>query len=320
VTTSDGTNPAPKEKRPASRWRRWGRRALRIVVVAYLAACVILTLVQNWLLFPGAYFHSRKTAVVYPAPGRELLTLDTPDGHRIAAVFGAALNPDGSPRADAGTRPTLIYFYGNGDCLYTSMDQFEEFRRLGANVLIPEYVGYPMSGGKPGEAGIYATADAAYGWLIDRPDVDKNQIIAVGRSIGSGAAVDLASRKPLAGLATFSAFTSMDEMAQKVLPIFPTRLFLRHHFRNEEKIAQVRCPIFLAHGTKDTLVPFSMMARLKNKAGGPVTLYEIVGADHNDIFLVGGDKLLEKFGEFIEQVHSGFAPKTPDRVEVIKTR
>lgn len=320
MTRSDAPNSAPPGKRPASRWRRWGRRVLRVAVVAYLAACVILMLVQNWLLFPGAYVHSRKTAVVHPGPNRELLTLHSPDGHRIAAVFGAALNPDGSPRADAATRPTILYFYGNGDCLYTSMDQFEEFRRLGANVLIPEYVGYPMSGGKPGEAGIYATADAAYAWLTDRPDVDRNQIIAVGRSIGSGAAVDLASRKPLAGLATFSAFTSMDEMAQKVLPIFPTRLFLRHHFRNEEKIAHVRCPIFLAHGTKDTLVPFSMMARLKNKAGGPVTLYEIVGADHNDIFLVGGVKLLEKFGDFVEQVHRGVAPNKPDRVEVIKTR
>jgi fermentation-respiration switch protein FrsA (DUF1100 family) len=290
------------------------------VLIGYLAACIILYLVQSWLLFPGAYFHSRKTAVIHAAPGRELLTLHTADGHRIAAVFGAALNSDGSPRTDAANRPTLIYFYGNGDCVHTSMDQFDEFRRLGANVMIPEYVGYPMSGGKPGEAGMYATADAAYQWLLERPEVNKNQIIAVGRSIGSGAAVDLASRKPLAGVATFSAFTSMDEMARKVLPIFPTKLFLRHHFRNEEKIPQVHCPIFLAHGTKDTLVPFSMMARLKNKAGGPVTLYEIVGADHNDIFLVGGDKLLEKFGEFIEEVHRGVAPKKPDKVEVIKTR
>lgn len=312
--TSDPT------KRPISRARKWSGRIARLTVVAYVAACIILYLVQGLLLFPGAYIHNRKTATVRVAPGREVLTLHAPDGHQVAAVFGAALNPDGSPRADAGSRATVLYFYGNGDCLHTSMDQFDEFRRLGANVLIPEYVGYPMSGGKAGEAGMYATADAAYAYLLTRPDVDPNQIIAVGRSIGSGAATDLASRKPLAGLATFSAFTSMDEMAKKVLPIFPTRLFLRHHFRNEQKIAAVHCPVFLAHGTRDTLVPFSMMARLKNKAGGPVTLYEIVGANHNDIFLVGGDPLLEKFGQFIEEVHRGVAPKKPDQVEVIKTR
>lgn len=318
--TPDQPNPVAPATRPMSRARKWTRRIVRIVVVAYVAACIILYLVQGWLLFPGAYFHNRKTATVRAEPGREVLTLHSADGHRVAAAFGAALNPDGSVRPDAPGRPTLIYFYGNGDCLHTSMDQFDEFRRLGANVLIPEYVGYPMSGGKPGEAAMYATADAAYAYLLTRPDVDPHQIVAVGRSIGSGPATDLASRKPLAGLATFSAFTSMDEMAQKVLPIFPTRFFLRHHFRNEQKISQVHCPIFLAHGTRDSLVPFSMMARLKDKAGGPVTLYDIVGADHNDIFRVGGEPLLEKFGQFVEDVHRGVAAAKPDHVGVIKTR
>ena len=279
-----------------------------MVVVGYLAVCMILLLMQRVLLFPGAYVHSRQSSQVHAAPGRELLTLHA-EGHRITSVFGAALTPEGRPRADAAHRPTLIYFYGNGDCLHTSMDQFEDFRRLGANVLIPEYVGYPLSGGKPSESGMYATADAAYEYLLSRPDVDKSQIIAVGRSIGSGPAIHIASRKSLAGLATFSAFTSMDEMARKVLPVFPTGLFLKHHFRNEQKMPRVHCPIFLAHGTKDSLVPFSMMARLKNKAAGPVTHYEIVGADHNDIYLVGGDTLLEKFGHFVEQVHQGVAAR-----------
>ena len=312
ATTAAGERVTPRSSRP----RRWLKRILRVVVVGYLAVCIILLAVQRWLLFPGAYFHHRESVKVHAAPGRELLTLHA-DEHRITAVFGAALTPEGLPRSDAASRPTLIYFYGNGDCLYTSMDEFEAFRRLGANVLIPEYVGYPLSGGKPGEAGMYATANAAYDYILSRPDIDKSQIIGVGRSIGSGPAIDLASRKPLAGLATFSAFTSMDEMARKVLPVFPTGLFLQHHFRNEHKMPLVRCPVFLAHGTEDSLVPFSMMARLKNKAGGPVTLYEIVGADHNDIFIVGGDALLEKFGHFIEQLHEGIASR---KVEVIKTR
>lgn len=317
-THPDSSPPAPPPVRRRSGLRKWSVRILWAAVVAYLAACIIVFFVQRILLFPGAYVHRKAAVTVQPAPGRELLTLHSTDGRRIAAVFGAALTPDGQPRPDADRRPTLLYFYGNGDCLYTSMEQFEAFRRLGANVLIPEYIGYPLSGGKPGEQAFYATADTAYAYLLTRPDVDKSQIIVVGRSIGSGPAIDLASRKPVAGLATFSAFTSMDEMARKVLPIFPTGLFLRHHFRNEEKMPLVHCPVFLAHGTKDSLVPFSMMERLKDKAAGPVTLYDVVGADHNDIFLVGGQVLLDKFGQFIEKVHTGVTAKESDRVETIK--
>ena len=51
-------------------------------------------------------------------------------------------------------------------CLNFARDEFERFRRLGVNVLIPEYVGYGMSGGKPSERGCRGTADAAYEYLV----------------------------------------------------------------------------------------------------------------------------------------------------------
>ena len=46
-------------------------------------------------------------------------------------------------------------------CLNDPPIEFDQFRRLGLNVLIPEYVGYGMSGGKPSETGCRETADAA---------------------------------------------------------------------------------------------------------------------------------------------------------------
>lgn len=290
----------PTPRHHSEKLRRWAWRILRAGALIYLVLMLLVSFGQNLLIYPGAYVHG--DATIAAAPDREVLSLQAPDGRRVAAVFGGALTPEGVPRPDAATRPTIIYFYGNGDCIDTSMDQFEEFRRLGANVLIPEYIGYPMSGGKPSEAGIYATADAAYQYVASRPDLDPRQIVIIGRSLGSGAAIDLAARKPVAGLATFSAFTSMDEMARKVMPLVPTRLFLKSHFRNDRKIAAVACPIFLAHGTADDFVPFSMMARLAADARTHVEMFPIVGADHNSIFIAGGNPFLLRIGQFIEQV------------------
>ena len=82
-------------------------------------------------------------------------------GRAIVALFGKALQRDGQPMADAGHRPTIIYFYGNGACMAYSTDVFDHVRRLGANVIVPDFEGYGMSGGKPSEAGCYAAADAA---------------------------------------------------------------------------------------------------------------------------------------------------------------
>lgn len=311
MTEPNPAEPAKPQLARKSRLRRITVRLLRAAVIAYLLACLVVWLIQNWIIFPGAYFHDRDTALVQSDAEHQIVMLHAPDGHRVAALFGAALQPDGSNRPDAATCPTILFFYGNGDCLKTSLPIIDAFRRMGANVVCPEYVGYPMSSGKPSEAGLYATANAAWAYLQMRKDIDRHQIVIVGRSLGCAAAIDLATREPAEGLVTFSAFTTMDEMARKVLPMFPTSLFLRSHFKNENKIAHVHCPTFMAHGTKDDFVPYSMMGRLAADAKAPVTLYPIVGADHNNIFTIGGDTLIEKLAEFIRSLRPREEPLSP---------
>ena len=159
--------------------------------------------------------------MVRPRADAELVTLSTANGDRVVALFGPALTREGEPHPEASRRPTLLYFYGNGMCLNDTLEQFDHFRRLGANVLIPDYVGYGMSGGQPGESGCLATADAAYDHLQSRRDVDPRAIVAVGWSLGGAVAIDLASRRPVAGLAAFSTFTSMVEMARRNFPFLP---------------------------------------------------------------------------------------------------
>ena len=288
--------PTPAKR---SRVARWTRKILKLGVLVYLGLALVLYAMQNWLIFPGAATQGKPEAEVRAGHGQELVRLRTRTGEEIAVLFGPALTPAGLARPDAARQPTLLYFYGNGMSISACTDEFNRFRRLGVNMAIPEYVGYGLSSGKPSEQGVYATADAAYDWLIHRPDVDPKQVIAVGLSLGSAAAIDLARRRPLAGLATFSAFTSMTEMAHQVLPWFPTSILLRHHFENEKKIAAIECPVFLAHGTRDSLVPFTMNARLARAVKHP-TIVAIEGGDHNDIFEVGGEELIEKLGRFID--------------------
>ena len=109
------------------------------------------------------------------------------------ALYGAAVRPDGQPDPLAAERPTMIFFYGNAMCLNYADGQLEEFRRLGLNVLIPEYVGYGMSGGSASERGCQATALAAYDYLVLERKVPHEHIIAAGWSLGGAVAIDLAS-------------------------------------------------------------------------------------------------------------------------------
>lgn len=283
------------------RRRRWLKKILRVCVAIYLGLGIVMYFLQDWMIFPGAATQGQPQAMVRPVADQQLLTLSTAGGEKIALLFGAALLPDGSPHLDAAHRPTILYFYGNAMSLSGCFEEFSQFRRMGANVAIAEFVGYGLSTGKPSEAGVYATADTAYEYLAHRPDIDPKKIVPVGWSLGAAAAIHLASTKPVAALATFSAFTSMTDMGRQILPWLPTSLLLHHRFENERKMASVTCPIFMAHGTVDSLVPFKMNARLVAAAKGPVTVVPVTGGDHNDIFQIGGASLLRQFSEFINR-------------------
>jgi fermentation-respiration switch protein FrsA (DUF1100 family) len=274
-------------------------RLARLALLAYLVVCLVISLLQEAIIFPGASTQGQKHAVIQPAPNEELVRLTTPDGIPIVAIFGKALSPEGAELPDAAKRPTLLFFYGNGMCLADTEGEFRKFRRLGVNVMIPEFVGYGMSGGKPSEHGVYATAETAYAYLLTRSDIDKSRIIPAGWSLGSAAAIEIASKHNSPALITMSAFTSMKEMARKVLPFFPTELMLKHHFENETKIRSIACPVLIIHGKRDSIIPFSMSKRLESAAKGNVKRVCIDDADHNDLFEIGGEEMFKTVGEFL---------------------
>ncbi len=273
--------------------RFWALRILRLAVLSYVAVLGFLYVAQSWLIFPGRLSQGRAAAQVEPGNRAELVRLTTASGDAVVALFGGALDVRGLPVSDPASRPTLLFFYGNGDCLANNVTLFEDFRRRGINVAIAEYAGFGMSGGKPGEIGCRETAEVVFDHLASRPDVDASRIFAAGWSLGSGVAVDLAGRRRVAGIVAFSAFTSLVDMAQRTYPFIPVSWLLAHRFESEAKLRQLTCPVFLAHGTSDRMIPYSMSERLAAAATGPVTLLPVEGANHDDLFVTGGPKLLE---------------------------
>jgi uncharacterized protein len=226
------------------------------------------------LIFPGSRTKTTKEALARAYEGSSLLSLTTSSGDQVGLLFGAGLPSAGSPSLCASEAFYLLYFYGNGMCLEPSSSEFARFRKLGFNVLITEYPGYGMSSGQASEPGCYEAV-----------------------------AIDLASRKQVAGLIALSAFTNIPEQAHAMLPWIPrsvVRLFIKERFNNLSKIRKVTCPIFIGHGKGDELVPFVMAERLAQAARqrGPVTFFPMQGCGHNEIFEVGGNQLWTAIQDF----------------------
>src|SRR4051794_22561719 len=108
------TTPSPTGR---ARLKRFAWRSARVLLIAYVVTAMVLLFAQDWLIFPGARTQGTAAARVHPLPGQELLQLRTAKGDTVYALFGGAITPTRSPRPDAATRPTLIFFYGNGMCM-----------------------------------------------------------------------------------------------------------------------------------------------------------------------------------------------------------
>ena len=287
--------PAAEERRTPSpavaAGGRFGRAARRILLWAgliFVGVFASLYALQGNIIFPGAATQGTPEAVVRPGPGEELLRLET-DGGRVVALFSPARARNGKVLADAASRPALIFFYGNAMCLAYSTAELDRFSRLGLNVVIPDYLGYGMSGGKPSEAGCRQTAEACYRALRER-GFPADRIVVGGWSLGGAVAIDLASTQDVAGLFAFSTFTSIPEMSRAILPVTPPAALFRDKFDSLSKMPKLTCPILLGHGRRDRIVPFKMFQRLYAAVEPPPAKLEI-DADHNDFLGRGGAEL-----------------------------
>ena len=287
------------------------KRCLAAAVTIYIVLLTVLYLNQRMLIFPGG--HRQSAAIDRRLAETNLLRIDgikgpveevelsTPAGQHIAALYAPALMPRGAPDTRAAARPTVIYFYGNGSSIEDSGPFVQRLREHGVNVLVPDYVGYGYSDGEPSEAGCYASATAAYDYIAERRRIPAGRIVLMGRSLGTGVAIDLASRRPSAGLITISAYTSMAEMACHDYPFVPLaigNLLLEHKFLSEAKLRRVPCPLMIIHARDDIRVPFSMSGRLATAARGPVTKIDVPSGGHNFVLDIGGQPLYAAMARF----------------------
>ena len=82
----------------------------------------------------------------------------------------------------------------------------------------------------------------------------KQNILILGRSIGTGAATELALKREIGVLALISPFTSLKDVVKEMVGSF-FKFFLKERFNNIENISKINCPTLIVHGTIDSMIP-----------------------------------------------------------------
>lgn len=202
----------------------------------------------------------------------EEVFLSTKDGEEINALFYYG-----------NKKEVVLYFHGNAGSLNGWKAIAEDFTSLGYNFCIIDYRGYGKSTGTITENGIYEDAKTAYQFLINEKGFTANEVIIYGRSIGTGVAVELASRHLSKGLILESSYTSLKKLANQKVPFLLPSLFLRYQFDNKRKINAIKCPIVFFHGSNDTLIPFTHTKELFEEFKGEKKMVIIQDGGHNDL-------------------------------------
>lgn len=230
-----------------------------IIAVVYLALCAALFVFQRALI----YFPQPRAV----GTSATLLTLSVDDAQVLVSV-----KPHEGPKA-------LIYFGGNAEDVSRSLPSFSEAFADHALYLL-HYRGYGGSSGSPSEEMISRDAMT----LFDLVYATHPHITVVGRSLGSGVAVRLASQRPATRLVLITPYNSVAELAARQFPIFPVKWLLKDTYDSWKYAAHITVPTLLIAAEHDEVIPRSSTERLfTHFANGVASLKFIPGTGHNSI-------------------------------------
>lgn len=262
-------------------------RVLLLLVAGYGLICVMLWLFQaRFIYFPGRPHDAipRDVGLAF-----EEVWLTTEGGRKLHAWWVPGEK----------SRGAVVFCHGNAGTIGHRLTTLAILHRLGLDTLIFDYQGYGRSEGSPGEQALYADADAAWRYLTETRGIPPERVLAWGRSLGGAVAVELASRRRVAGLVVESSFTSVPDMAKGTFPIpLPIEFLCTHRFDSAARVPKITCPKLFLHSPDDEIVPYRLGRRLYEAAAEPKTFIEISG-DHNEGYAESGEGYVGAIRTFV---------------------
>ena len=250
------------------------------VVLAFAAALVLLIWWrQEQLIF-------QPSGPPFPtAPGTRRVTYRADDGQDL---FALVVTPDSVP-----PRGYLIAFHGNADLAAWQVSWASEIaRRTGWGVVLSEYRGYGGLTGAPTVEGTRRDAKATLEYVTRELDVPEGRLAYFGHSLGSAIATELTAETRPRVLILQSPFTSARDMA-RIVVARPVELvwgvISRVHYDTEARVRALEVPVWVAHGTRDAIVPVRMGRQVFDAARVKGELLIVEGAGHNDVSDIAGE-------------------------------
>ncbi len=277
-------------------------RAARIAAAAGLILAAGTGCKLDTLVFGGeAVSEYHLPSTVIPDSLRQEVTF--PSGNETLHGFWIR-QPGDAPRL------TVVFSHGKGENLSdeTEWSHADYLWQSGFDVLMYDYRGFGRSTGTTeDETTLIADASAALAFALAQPGVTLGQVVSYGHSLGSDPAIAIAAADPgIRDLVVESGFSTGQAMAQSADPLgIPVTWLMREPMLNTARIATVRAPVLILHGSDDVQIPTAQGRALFAAAHQPKQLVIVPGAGHTTVPATLG---LEAFRALLRQFTNADAP------------
>lgn len=233
--------------------------ALSIAVVGYIGICAAMYMFQRSLLY-------------YPQPR----AITAPESTSVLPVDGAQIivtvRPLDGPNA-------IVYFGGNAEDASQNLASFGTVFPDHALYLM-HYRGYGGSTGEPTERANVADGLA----LFERVRALHPHVAIIGRSLGSGVAVQVAGRVPASRLVLITPFDSVVEIGAQMYPYLPVRWLALDTYESGKFAPGIRIPTAIIAAENDEEIPRGSTEKLLSRFyAGVAKMTVIEGVGHNDL-------------------------------------
>ena len=220
----------------------------------------------------GVLYLSQRSLLYFPRPesqhaGAQVLRFDS---------GGTSLKIWHLPR---NGEHAILYFGGNAEDVAWNIDDYTTLFPDAA-VFLVNYRGYGGSAGAPSERALLADAEALFDYVRER----HSQIAVIGRSLGSGVAMHLASVRDVDKLVLVTPYDSVESVAKAHFSMFPVSVLLRDKYDSLGRAGKIKAPILLLIAEHDRIIPRVHSDRLAGAFPPALArVHVIAGASHDSI-------------------------------------
>lgn len=203
-------------------------------------------------------------------------------------------------------QPLVIFFTGNAQNssntlykYYSSNTMKKVFEKY--NLMIVDYPGYGMSKGKPSDDSMFLASKYIFEYATKMDEVDKEKIVIMGYSIGTGVASYCASENTANGLILVAPYDKAISLYNDAIDSFhgPIQNLAKYSFDSATYAEKVEEPTLIITSRDDEVINYSHSLDLAGHFSELDDVIILDGIKHNGYF--SQDLVLNSITEFLNK-------------------